>query len=46
MTQSNAAANRIVAAVSALALSFLLFSGTVAGPVNTNAPTAYVGVVA
>ncbi len=46
MPQTNTITNRAAAAVSALALSFLLISGTVATPAVPQSGAAYVGVVA
>ncbi|WP_296675831.1 hypothetical protein [Novosphingobium sp.] len=46
MTQSNTFSTKATAAVSALALTFLLITGTVATPTAPQAAAAYIGVVA
>lgn len=46
MTQSTTFTSRVTAAVSALALSFLLISGTVATEAAPQQTAAYIGAVA
>lgn len=47
MFHMNAVSGRMIAAVTAIALSFVLISGTVSTPAQAQSPrVAYVGVVA
>lgn len=46
MTNANSLTSRVTAAVSALALSFLLISGTVATEAAPQQTAAYIGAVA
>ena len=46
MTQNNTFTSRATAALSALSLSLLLISGTVATPASPEATAAYIGAIA